>query len=109
MDRLVVRDLGQDGVERSSAGVVDLLDAKEGLRSCLVLDEAFGTDDYVDVAPEGLLELIGGLTQPHFLREAKGGYTDLLHLLPESFHRVAYLVAYLVKDRLRRRCRRKCR
>ena len=106
MDRLVVRDLGEDGVERSSAGVVDLLDAKEGLRSCLVLDEAFGTE-YVDVAPEdllelvdvaqeGLLELRGGLTQLlHVLRESEGGYTDILL---ETFH----CVAYLFKDRLRR-------
>jgi hypothetical protein len=112
MDRLVVRDLSQDGVEGSSAGVVDLLDAKEGLRRCLVLDEAFGTEyvdvapedllELVEVAPEGLLELIGGLTQLlHVLHEPEGGYTDLLL---EMFHRVTYLV----KDRLRRRCRRTC-
>jgi len=133
MDRLVVRDLGEDGVERSSAGVVGLLDPEEGRLH--VLDEALGAfvdvapdvlleptegvvqrllelptfgAEYVDVTPEGLLVLIGGLTQPqllHVLHDPKGGYTDRLHLPLDTFH----LVAYLGKDRLRRRCRRKCR
>ena len=135
MDRLVVRDLGEDGVERSSAGVVYLLDTEKGTRRLHVLEEALGAfvdvapdvlleptegvvqrllelptfrAEYVDVAPEGLLVLIGGLTQPqllHVLHDPKGGYTDRLHLPLDTFH----LVAYLGKDRLRRRCRRKCR
>jgi hypothetical protein len=52
MDRLVVRDLGEDGVERSSTGVTYLLDTKEGRLH--VLDEALGA--FADVAPDVLLE-----------------------------------------------------
>ncbi len=66
MDHLVVRNLGQDGVERSSAGVVDLLDTKEGPSRLHVLDEAFIdlTDAFItfgDVTPEVLGDPTGGL------------------------------------------------
>jgi hypothetical protein len=63
MDRLVVRDLGEDGVERSSAGVVCLLDPEEGRLH--VLDEALGA--FVDVAPDVLLEPTEGVV--HLLLE----------------------------------------
>ena len=120
MDRLVVRDLGEDGVERSSAGVVCLLDPEEGRLH--VLDEALGA--FVDVAPDVLLEPTEGVVHlllelPNYIvcgflpvrcaggeggtcrrrhrRRRFGGQTEHTHVFLDTFHRVDDLV----KDRLR--------
>ena len=69
MDHLVVRDLGQDGIERSGAGVVDRLDTKEGLASFIELTDSFVTS--MDSFVTSTLEVLGDPT---------GGLVDLLHL-----------------------------
>jgi hypothetical protein len=82
MGRLVVRNLSQDGVEGSSASVVNLFDPKEGLGRG-VLEEAFVSADIVDVAPEVLLDLKEGLADL-LLEKTK---QSVVHAFIESLHR----------------------
>ena len=97
MDRLVVRDLGQDGIERSGAGVVDRLDTKEGLASFIELTDSFVTST---------LEVLGDPT---------GGLVDLLHKpTKRGIHAFAESVRRSVQRssvsvRRRHRLRRQCR
>jgi hypothetical protein len=81
MDRLVVRGgLSQDGVKGSSASVGNLFDPKEGLGR-VVLEEAFGSADVVEVTPEVLLDLTEGLADP-LLETTK----SVVHAFIESLH-----------------------
>ena len=75
-----MRDLSQDGVEGSSASVMNLFDPKEGLGR-VVLEEAFDFADVVDVAPEVLLDLTEGLAD--LLLETM---KSVVHAFIESLH-----------------------
>ena len=103
MDRLVVRDLGEDGVERSSAGVVDLLDAKECPSRLHVLDEAFIdlTDAFIafgDVTPEVLCDPTEGRADLLLAATKR-----VIHAFAESVHRSIQRSSVSVRRRHRLR------
>ena len=102
MDRLVVRDLGQDGIKRSSAGVVYLLDTKEGPSRLHVLDEAFieFTEAFItfdEVTPEVLRDLTDGLAD--LLLETT---MRVVHAFVESLHQSIHQSSVSVRRRRHR-------
>ena len=104
MDRLVVRDLGQDGIERSGAGVVDRLDTKEGLASFIELTDSFvtSTDSFVTLTLEVLGDPTGGLVDLLHKPTKRG-----IHAFAESVRRSVQRSSVSVRrrHRLRRQCR----